>query len=59
MPEPRWPRRGASIADDRLESLASLAEIDHQEARERADAALRAIRPLDATEADHRADALA
>jgi 8-oxo-dGTP pyrophosphatase MutT (NUDIX family) len=59
MPEPLWPRRGASIADDRLESLASLAEIDHQEARKRVDAALRAIRPLDATEADHRADALA
>jgi 8-oxo-dGTP diphosphatase len=39
--------------------LASLAEIEHREARERVDAALCAIKPLDATEADHRADALA
>ena len=37
----------------------SLAGIDHGEARERVHAALCAIEPLDATEADHRADALA
>ena len=33
--------------------------IDHTEARERVDAALRAIEPWDATEAGHRAEALA
>ena len=39
--------------------VGSLWEIDHREARERVDAALRAIEPWDAAEADHRTDALA
>jgi 8-oxo-dGTP diphosphatase len=39
--------------------ITRLPGIDHREARERVEAALRAIEPCDAMEADHRTDALA
>ena len=57
--EPRGSRRSSRIAAGASGRPTSLAGIDHREARERVDAALCGIEPLDATEADHRADALA